>query len=108
MSEKKPLPLLRVRSPSRCPVCGQGSYSRAGIHPQCAARQADEKRKVRLKQEALTAAEETATFPAVASAPWQRSCPKCRALQHVRTKVCSCGHTFAAQVRPPAGEAGCA
>jgi hypothetical protein len=26
---------------SRCPVCGQAVYSRAGIHPQCAMRQAD-------------------------------------------------------------------
>jgi hypothetical protein len=26
---------------ARCPVCQQAVYSRAGIHPQCAIRQAD-------------------------------------------------------------------
>lgn len=34
-----------VHSPSstraRCPVCHQAVYSRAGIHPQCAMRQAE-------------------------------------------------------------------
>jgi hypothetical protein len=32
-----PLPSTRVR----CPVCHEAVYSRAGIHPQCAVRQAD-------------------------------------------------------------------
>ncbi|MGP0062887.1 MAG: hypothetical protein ACLQGP_04695 [Isosphaeraceae bacterium] len=32
-----PIPSTRVR----CPVCHEAVYSRAGIHPQCAVRQAD-------------------------------------------------------------------
>lgn len=30
-----------VSNRARCPVCQQAVYSRAGIHPQCAVRQAD-------------------------------------------------------------------
>jgi hypothetical protein len=26
--------------------------------------------------------------------PWQRICPSCRAITHVRKKVCACGHKF--------------
>lgn len=32
-----------------CPICGQVSYSRGGIHPQCAVQQADEPRALRLR-----------------------------------------------------------
>jgi hypothetical protein len=34
-------PPPRDSSKGRCPVCNQVVYSRAGIHPQCAIRQAD-------------------------------------------------------------------
>lgn len=34
----------------------------------------------------------------------QKTCPKCRALQHVQEKVCTCGHVFAGEVRSPSGE----
>ena len=62
MSEKKPTPLIPARAQSRCPVCGQISYSRAGIHPQCSVRQADEEHKNRIKREkALAEVEKTAT-----------------------------------------------
>jgi hypothetical protein len=44
MSEKKPQPLIPARIRNRCPVCGEVSYSRSGIHPQCSVRKADEKR----------------------------------------------------------------
>jgi hypothetical protein len=30
-----------VSTRARCPVCNQAAYSAAGIHPQCAERQAD-------------------------------------------------------------------
>jgi hypothetical protein len=30
-----------ISTRARCPVCHQSVYSRAGIHPQCAMRQAD-------------------------------------------------------------------
>ena len=45
MSTKKPEPIFPSRKPNICPVCGKSSYSAAGIHPQCAEKQADEKRR---------------------------------------------------------------
>ena len=37
MSESKPAPLFAPRAQRPlCPVCGEPSYSRRGIHPQCA------------------------------------------------------------------------
>jgi hypothetical protein len=41
---EKPKPLNSEPPRKICPVCGEPSYSRAGIHPQCAAVQADAKR----------------------------------------------------------------
>ena len=38
-SYQKPSPLNPARA--RCPVCQEAVYSRSGIHPQCAVRQAD-------------------------------------------------------------------
>jgi hypothetical protein len=51
MSEKKPTPIHLERLGSCCPVCGKRSYSRDGIHPQCAMVQADAPRKMRLAAE---------------------------------------------------------
>jgi len=48
MSEKKPIPAVAGPTPRVCPVCGKASYSRSGIHPQCAATQADKSRRQRL------------------------------------------------------------
>jgi hypothetical protein len=53
MSEKKPHPLIPVRQQNRCPICGQVSYSRGGVHPQCSVRRADEDRRNLLKRELL-------------------------------------------------------
>ena len=44
MSNKKPAPLFQRQSNQPCPVCGAISYSRAGIHPQCASKRADAER----------------------------------------------------------------
>lgn len=44
MSIRKPIPLYEVKQVRRCPVCGEASFSRAGIHPQCAQRRADAER----------------------------------------------------------------
>ena len=50
MLHKKPAPLMRSGQPRRlCPVCGTVSYSRYGIHPQCAQQQADAPRLERLR-----------------------------------------------------------
>lgn len=101
MSAKKPVPLvppnpLPGRSP--CPVCGEISYSVGGIHPQCSVRQADAERMNRVKRAAQKRAPEKSASTA---ASWLRTCPKCKALQHVRKKLCQCGHAFIARVVPP-------
>jgi hypothetical protein len=51
MSEKKPTPMIRDANSKICPVCGKQSYSRDGIHPQCAMNQADAPRRLRLAVE---------------------------------------------------------
>jgi hypothetical protein len=47
MSENKAVPVVAQRS-KICPVCGKASYSKEGVHPQCAVVQADAPRKLRL------------------------------------------------------------
>lgn len=101
MSERKPQPIIPIREHNRCPVCGEVSYSRAGVHPQCLMRQADERQKSRIKHEKQLAKEEKTAMPASGMAPWQRKCPKCNAVQHVRKSVCGCGYTFITRARPP-------
>ena len=49
-SRSKPQPLIPARVHKRCPVCGEISYSRAGVHPQCSVRQADEKHDSEVKK----------------------------------------------------------
>lgn len=103
MSSKKPEPLVSGRKHDRCPVCGEVSYSRAGVHPQCAVRQADEKRITQLKRERIELAEAVAENsmqkPASSPKPWQRLCPNCKTVGHVRQKSCTCGFTFGAVAR---------
>ena len=45
MSHKKPAAVIATGREKHCPVCGKRSYSSAGIHPQCAMRQADNAQK---------------------------------------------------------------
>ncbi len=51
-STAKPAPLIGATQRLRkvCPVCGDISYSHAGIHPQCAMRLADAPHVERLKR----------------------------------------------------------
>ncbi|MFK7737976.1 MAG: hypothetical protein AB8B50_18240 [Pirellulaceae bacterium] len=51
MNEKKPTPLSPASKAKRCPVCKEPTYSAAGIHPQCAVKQADEPRRLELVAE---------------------------------------------------------
>lgn len=91
-TQKKPDPLFTPPpGRKRCPVCGEISYSSAGIHPQCAQEQADAVRTKRAKP-----SEKSEKKPSKASGlrPWHRRCPKCRALVHVRKSDCECGFTF--------------
>lgn len=104
MSEKKPDPLIPARTNHRCPVCGETSYSRAGIHPQCSVRQADEKRKLSLKRDRLADKTEKPGKASGELAAWQKTCPKCKSPQHVRKLVCGCGHRFATKVGRPSSD----
>lgn len=87
----RPPPLYAVPPRAVCPVCGHTSYSAGGVHPQCSMIKADAERmkrvarKPRLKR---TAAEVTEL------SPWQKICPRCRVVSHVRKKSCSCGYHF--------------
>lgn len=90
-TNRKPFPLFLAPQRAHCPVCGEISYSAAGIHPQCAVQQADLNHG---KPAKLRVPAEKTTTDSVAK-PWQRQCPKCRAVVHVRLKVCECGHEFA-------------
>ena len=98
MTSKKPKPLISRRTHDRCPVCGEISYSLGGVHPQCAVRQADEKRLKRLKRKPAGAAKPK---PFGGVRPWERLCPKCKTVQHVRKKVCTCGHKFPVRAGAP-------
>ena len=87
---KRPIPLYPSKQRKRCPVCDEISYSAAGIHPQCAVRQADPNRgntwaqTKKQKQPTKTTGLER----------WQKVCPACRAANHVRKKTCACGHNL--------------
>lgn len=91
VNSKKPLPLIVRPKHDPCPVCGEISYSITGVHPQCAMRQADQ---VRLLQIGRRKGSQVAAKPVSDIKPWQKVCPKCKALQHVRKQTCVCGHSF--------------
>jgi len=89
---QKPEPLYAPPRRNQCPVCGDVSYSPDGIHPQCAMQKADQERMTRIKSPSTAAKKKIARDADVK--PWQKSCPKCQALMHVRKKFCDCGHGF--------------
>ena len=72
-----------------CPVCGKQSYSKGGIHPQCAVRRIDEAMSARLRAERKSAVHKPKLTPSTS-----KKCPKCGTQSHVRLKKCSCGHFF--------------
>jgi hypothetical protein len=75
-----------------CAVCGKVSYSRGGVHPQCVLERADAIRVSRLKKAKKSAAGQAHAPKPAALSPWQRRCPKCRQIVHVRKRTCDCGH----------------
>jgi len=89
MSEKKPVLLLDTGNHKTCPVCGKRSYSRDGIHPQCAEKLADADRaeEIKAKKKLEASGNETSSWN-------KKACPKCKRVLHVRQKVCQCGHAF--------------
>jgi hypothetical protein len=96
MDDKKSTPLaVHENKPGRvCSVCGTATYSRGGIHPQCAQAQAEASRIELFK--AMKKVEEPKKNDAHRSilSPWQKLCPKCRAVLHTRKVTCECGHRF--------------
>ena len=91
MAEPNPTSNSMTKGKKVCPVCGQPSYSREGIHPQCAIEQSDAPRQeelARLKKKAATEKKQ----PRQRS--WNKKCPKCGTELHVRRKSCECGHAF--------------
>ena len=92
---KKPEPIFNQPERAECPVCGKPSYSAGGIHPQCAVQLEDKQRVEKLKQES----KRKSTKPGSAKSIWQKVCPKCRDIMHVRKKQCACGHKFEEQSR---------
>jgi hypothetical protein len=82
MSLSKP-PLLPVKPPA-CPVCGKPSYSRGGVHPQCAVARADKVRKLKTPPKPKTAV----------LGQWKKRCPRCNRELPARRYSCECGHKF--------------
>lgn len=74
--------------PSRpqCPVCGKVSYSRDGIHPQCAVSRADAK--LRVPREVQKEEAKPGRF--------SKRCGGCGRTVAARRMVCDCGRKFAA------------
>ena len=89
MTHKKPQPLIEPRPRKLCPVCGETSYSLMGVHPQCAANQADVNRVNGTSHTEKSTDTETSDSHQKA---WHKPCPVCRKLNHVRKSVCECGH----------------
>jgi RNA polymerase subunit RPABC4/transcription elongation factor Spt4 len=88
----KPQPLFILPQRKLCPVCGATSYSASGIHPQCAMQQADSRRMQKVKHPSKARKKATkSTQPT----HWQKACPRCRTVVHVRKRQCQCGHAFA-------------
>ncbi|HXY36360.1 MAG TPA: hypothetical protein VEI07_19135 [Planctomycetaceae bacterium] len=97
-TSSRPLPLVLTQAlPARpiCPVCGTTSYSRRGIHPQCAQLQADDRRMSKLKAVKRQTESKVKASNPLALRPWHKRCPKCRAELHIRKTTCECGHRFA-------------
>lgn len=108
MSQKKPRPLYRSPRRKHCPVCGEVTFSRSGIHPQCAVKQADNKRLARLKSKKKPAKKSSQNAAQSASSAglkaWHKRCPKCQAQVHVRKASCLCGYTFAPKAPSSSGD----
>ena len=83
------------RKAKTCPVCGQSSYSKDGVHPQCSVQMADEKR----AKDLLESRKKTPDTGQPRKS-WNKQCPKCKNQLHVRRKQCDCGHVFSATKQP--------
>lgn len=92
MYQAKPQPINVPSSTVYCRVCGKVSYSRSGVHPQCAQNEADLKRLEIEKHSSPRPAEKLVHASELKA--WHKRCPKCRGQVHVSKKACNCGHVF--------------
>ena len=90
MDNKKPLPMFPQQSRKNCPVCGKASYSRDGIHPQCAQERADTAK----NKLAKVKKQKSKNKPKPRKGSLNKKCPSCHIEVHVRLKTCVCGHAF--------------
>ncbi len=86
----RPPPLFSETPRAVCPVCGHTSYSAGGVHPQCSMHKADQARMKRIKHKKVPLAAADVTE----LSPWQRICPRCKVVAHIRKKECACGYVF--------------
>lgn len=95
MDVLKPVVVAPQPERTKCPICGQTTFSRGGVHPQCAMQQADAPRIAQLRAKSHAAAKiEKAKGPIR-----KKKCPTCDALHDVGQKVCKCGFRFTVAVR---------
>jgi hypothetical protein len=95
-NNNRPPPLYPTPMRATCPVCGHTSYSSTGVHPQCSMHKADMERMQHVKRHT----KERRTSASIAElSPWQKICPRCKLVAHVRKKDCSCGYKFPVGVR---------
>jgi hypothetical protein len=88
MAERKPDPIYSSPRRPSCPVCGHPSYSLAGIHPQCATVAAD---KVQVARAAAKLLSKPVPFKLKR---YEKRCPKCDRVVHVRLAKCGCGYAL--------------
>jgi hypothetical protein len=91
MNNNRPLPLYPTPVRATCPVCGHPSYSANGVHPQCSMQKADRERMEKVKR---VATDTRTAANVIELSPWQRVCPRCKKIAHIRKKVCQCGYQF--------------
>jgi hypothetical protein len=105
MSEASPDTLLRVNEglPRSCPVCKKATYSREGIHPQCAERERDRARMKQLRDNQRAAKEAHKRANPIPLKPFHRHCPSCSADVPPRVAECSCGYRFQLEPSVPKG-----
>ena len=90
MSILKPVPIVTQPVKNLCPICGKASYSRDGIHPQCAIQQADAARNARIREDR----KKEVKIEKPRQRSFNKKCPKCGIQVHIRVIACGCGHRF--------------
>jgi ribosomal protein S27AE len=91
MSTIKPVVFTPQPARALCPICGKATYSRGGIHPQCAMQQADAPRVVQIRAAKLAEAKIDKPKPMAAK---KKKCPECDAQLDSRQQACACGFEF--------------